>query len=147
MGPALSIVKVLLPSGPRLDPELAPHLRSGQQGEKAAARFLKQQGYQVLVRNYSSRWGEIDLVCRHQKTLVFVEVKTRAEDSWDKPAAAVTRSKQRRLIRTAHAYLQELEERDIPTRFDVVEVYLDDFGQPRCELLPHAFSLNDGNRI
>ena len=113
----------------------------GKWGEDAAARFLKKQGYKVLVRNYLARWGEIDLVCRHEGTLVFVEVKARSEDAWSSPASAVTRTKQRRLIRTGYAYLQELKRDDIPVRFDVVEVDLRDKGSCECRLIPHAFKL------
>jgi putative endonuclease len=109
-------------------------------GENAAAHFLRKNGYKVLTRNYSSRWGEIDIVCRHRDVLVFVEVKTRSASSWEKPIEAVTPSKQRRIIRTAYAYLQELEETNIPLRFDVVEVYLDAQGKTRCELIASAFS-------
>jgi putative endonuclease len=113
----------------------------GVWGEQAAARFLRRQGYKILVRNYSSKWGEIDLVCRHQDTLVFVEVKARAMDAWAAPATAVTATKQRRLIRTAYAYLQELKRDDIPVRFDVVEVDLPDSGVSKCRLISHAFKV------
>jgi putative endonuclease len=99
------------------------------------------------VRNYASKWGEIDLVCRHQDTLVFVEVKARAMDAWAAPAAAVTATKQRRLIRTAYAYLQELKRDDIPVRFDVVEVDLHDDGTSTCRLISHAFNVpNPGEK-
>ncbi len=119
----------------------------GVWGEQAAARFLRKQGYKILVRNYGSKWGEIDLVCRHQETLVFVEVKARAMDAWAAPAAAVTATKQRRLIRTAYAYLQELKRDDIPVRFDVVEVDLRDDGTSTCRLISHAFKIpNPGER-
>ncbi|MDX6765990.1 MAG: YraN family protein [Candidatus Methylacidiphilales bacterium] len=113
----------------------------GARGEAAAARFLRRQGYRILVRNYTTRWGEIDLVCRHQDTLVFVEVKARATDAWSSPAAAVTPSKQRKLIRAGHAYLQELKRDDIPVRFDVVEVDLGDDGRMECRLIAHAFKV------
>jgi putative endonuclease len=124
-------------------PQTDPDHNSGRLGEKAACVFLRKSGYKVLVRNYPSRWGEIDIVCRHQNTLVFVEVKTRGENSWGTPAAAVTRSKQRRLILTAHAYLKELEDKDIRCRFDVVEVYLSPDQPPHCELIQAAFELPD----
>lgn len=113
----------------------------GDWGERAAARFLKKQGYKILVKNYESKWGEIDLVCRHEDTLVFVEVKARGEDAWAAPAAAVNLRKQHRLILTGYAYLQELKRDDIPVRFDVVEVDLMDFGPCACRLIPHAFKV------
>lgn len=118
----------------------------GTWGEREARRALRRAGYKILVRNYASRWGEIDVVCRHQDTLVFVEVKARAEDALERPASAVHRSKQRRLIRTAAAYLQELGRNDLPSRFDVVEVHLGPGGRARCEILPHAFTLPNERR-
>jgi putative endonuclease len=114
----------------------------GVLGEREAARALRRAGYKILVRNYSSRWGEIDLVCRHENTLVFVEVKTRAADALERPARAVHRSKRRRLIRTAQAYVQELGDPSIPQRFDIVEVLLHDEGRAECHILPHAFTVD-----
>lgn len=133
----------MLPSASFFFPSPLPDSDSGRYGEQAAALFLRKNGYKVLVLNYSSRWGEIDIVCRHKHTLVFVEVKTRGENAWGTPAAAVTKSKQRRLILTAYAYLRELDDKDIPCRFDVVEVYLNPGQAPRCELIPAAFDLPD----
>ena len=117
----------------------------GDVGEAAACGHLKRQGYKPLVRNYRSRWGEIDLVCRHKDTLVFVEVKARSADSWGTPAEAVTPSKQRRILRTAYAYLEEIQLRDMPVRFDVVEVFLKGDAEPECRLIPAAFELNRRN--
>lgn len=113
----------------------------GHSGEKAAARFLQRQGYKILVRNYRVRWGEIDLVCRHEGVLVFVEVKTRSEGSWGSPAEAVTHGKQRRLVRAARSYLSELDVQGMPVRFDVVEVRLAGEGSYECSLIRAAFDL------
>ncbi|MDD5261091.1 MAG: YraN family protein [Methylacidiphilales bacterium] len=117
----------------------------GDFGEEAACAFLKRQHYKPLVRNYRSRWGEIDLVCRHKGVLVFVEVKARSPESWGSPAEAVTPSKQRRILRTAMAYLEEIKLQDMPVRFDVVEVFLKSSGPPECHLIPAAFELTRRN--
>ncbi|MDR1304990.1 MAG: YraN family protein [Verrucomicrobiales bacterium] len=118
----------------------------GQRGERAAARFLRKSGYRILVANYRGWRGEIDLVCRHQDTLVFVEVKARGLNAWASPAAAVTAAKQRRIIRTAYEYLDELPSQDMPVRFDVVEVYLGADGEAKsCQLIPSAFELTARN--
>jgi len=118
--------------------------RPGNAGERAAFRFLVSNGYKPLVRNYRSRWGELDLICRDKGTLVFVEVKSRDREAWGRPADAVDLTKQRRLIRTAQAYLQELEEDEMPLRFDVVEVELEE-GRPQgCRLIRRAFELRRG---
>ncbi|MEM9445716.1 MAG: YraN family protein [Verrucomicrobiota bacterium] len=122
----------------------------GLYGERVAECYLRKNKYQLLTRNYSSRWGEIDLICRHKKiqptvklanTLVFVEVKTRGPKFLEIPSSAVTRSKQRRLKLTAQAYLQELECSDPPARFDIVEVILAPGKLPQCEVIQDAFSV------
>ena len=58
--------------------ETAPHLRLGRQGEDIAAEYLTSCGYEVLARNVSYKWGEIDLVCQYDDEIIFVEVRTRS---------------------------------------------------------------------
>ena len=119
------------------------HLRRGTHGEKLACRFLKRNGYKVLFRNFRGRsGGEIDIVCRHKDTLVFVEVKTRTREDFGRPIAAVDRQKQQRISRGGLAWLRMLDNPDILFRFDVVEVVLDDNTQPRIELIKNAFQLS-----
>jgi putative endonuclease len=89
-----------------------------------AARFLRKQGMKILMKNYRSRFGEIDIVCRQKDVLVFVEVKARQADGLQRPGQAITPKKQRRLLLTGQAYLKELK-KEVPHRHDVVEVYLD----------------------
>src|SRR5437870_5162603 len=68
------------------------HLRRGARGEKLACRYLRRNGYKILYRNFRGRRGrEIDIVCRHADTLVFVEVKTRAREDFGRPFEAVDR--------------------------------------------------------
>lgn len=118
--------------------------KRGRLGESFAAKHLRKHGYRVLVRNYLCPWGELDLVCRHEKTLVVVEVKTRSADSWGTPAEAVTPKKQRRIIRTTYHYLSELALRPPPpVRFDIVEVFWDGKRPSTCHVLRDAFELPD----
>src|ERR1700748_3865188 len=101
------------------------HLRRGALGEKLACRYLKRNGYRILFRNFRGRTGgEIDVVCRDNDTLVFVEVKTRSREDFGRPLEAVDRAKQKRISRGALAWLRMLENPDILFRFDVVEVML-----------------------
>ena len=96
---------------------------TGRRGEAAAARFYEKQGATLITHNYHTRMGEIDLILREPDgTLVFCEVKTRAKDSLDTPAAAVNAAKQRRIIASAAWYLQSTHQSDEPVRFDVAEV-------------------------
>ena len=119
------------------------HLRRGARGEKLACRFLKHSGYKILLRNFRGRsGGEIDVVCRDNDTLVFVEVKTRTREDFGRPLAAVDRDKRKRISRGALAWLRMLDNPDILFRFDVVEVIVADSAKPRVELIRNAFPLS-----
>ena len=118
------------------------HLRLGHRGEKLACRFLRRNGYKVLYRNFRGRTrGEIDIVCRENDTLVFVEVKTRTREDFGRPSDAVDRNKQKRIARGGLAWLRLLDNPDILFRFDVVEVIIAEDALPRFELLRNAFAL------
>jgi putative endonuclease len=119
------------------------HLRRGARGEKLARRYLKRNGYKVLFRNFRGRsGGEIDIVCRDDDTLVFVEVKTRGREDFGRPVEAVDREKQKRISRGALAWLRMLDNPDILFRFDVVEIIIADDAKPRLELIKNAFPLS-----
>lgn len=92
----------------------------GDRGERAAARFLRRQGYKILARKQRSRLGELDLVALDGETIVFVEVKTRASTDAGQPAEAVTPAKQQKLTRLALGFLKAHGLLDHSVRFDVV---------------------------
>ena len=118
------------------------HLTLGRRGENLACQFLKRNGYKILYRNFKGRTGgEIDVVCRHRDTLVFVEVKTRTRQDFGRPLDAVDRDKRKRISRGGLAWLRLLDDPDILFRFDVVEVIIADGDEPRLEILENAFSL------
>ena len=126
----------------RFLPSRPGHLRLGARGEKLACRFLRRNGYKILYRNFRGRrGGEIDIVCREQDTLVFVEVKTRTREDFGRPFDAVDRDKQKRIARGGLAWLRLLDNPDILFRFDVVEVIIAADAEPRFELLRNAFAL------
>ena len=113
---------------------------TGRRGEAAAARFYEKQGAALITHNYHTRMGEIDLILREPDgTLVFCEVKTRAKDSLDTPAAAVNAAKQRRIIASAAWYLQSTHQSDEPVRFDVAEVVPLDSGRWMVHIIKGAF--------
>src|SRR5207247_2960004 len=119
------------------------HLRRGARGEKLACRFLRRNGYKVLYRNFRGRTGgEIDVVCRDNDTLVFVEVKTRTSEDFGRPFEAVDRAKRKRISRGGLAWLRMLDNPEILFRFDVVEVIIADDAKPRLELIKNAFPLS-----
>jgi putative endonuclease len=66
------------------------NLQLGKLGEDLAARFLKKQGYKIIERNFSSRYGEIDIVAQERRTLVFIEVKTRYSKEFGLPEESIT---------------------------------------------------------
>lgn len=101
----------------------AKHLDTGIWGEKQAERMLRKKGYRILGRRVKvGTRDELDLVARDGKVLVFVEVKTRGGEAFGRPITAVDRQKRHVLSRAAVRYLQRLRSRDVPFRFDVVEV-------------------------
>lgn len=107
----------------------------GYLGEQKAAEYLKQKGYRILERNFYSRYGEIDIIAREGKYLVFVEVKYRTNTSHGSPQEAVSRSKQRTICRVANYYcLKHGMQEGTACRFDVVAILGDD-----VTLLRNAF--------
>lgn len=115
---------------------------TGVSGEEEAARFLERCGYAILDKNVRTRAGEIDLVARQGKTLVFVEVKTRRDLTPEPPQVAVDTRKQHRLGRLALGYLKLKRLREVPCRFDVVSVIVSDEGAVRAiRHIPNAFSV------
>ncbi len=103
----------------------------GRIGESYAAKFLKKQGYRILDKNKHQSHNEIDLIVTNRQYLVFVEVKARSVDetlylAYGSPASAVDRSKQKRTVKAAQAYLttcRACDQRKQP-RMDVIEVFL-----------------------
>lgn len=93
----------------------------GAWGEEQAAYYLENRGYRIIERGFHCRFGEIDLIARLADELVFCEVKTRRHGALVSPQEAVTRSKQRRLIKTAGWYLNQ-HSWDGDLRFDVIAI-------------------------
>ena len=93
---------------------------SGKMGERYVLQMLLEQGYTFIDANYHSRFGEIDIIVKDNKYIVFVEVKTRDAKSISTPLEAVTFAKKKKLIQTALLYLQEHPDiQHLQPRFDV----------------------------
>jgi len=120
--------------------QLSHSVAKGQQAQKLAEKFLKKKGLRILARNINTGPAEIDLVARHRRELVFIEVRSRWSDSDVRPEETVNRTKQHRLIRGAQAFLKSRRWEDRPVRFDVVAIdaFLD---PPAIRYIPDAFSL------
>ena len=100
------------------------HIRTGDDGERAAAAHLRAAGYAILALKYRAKPGEVDIVAADGDTLVFVEVKTRRGGAFGTPAEAVTLRKQGKLMSTALCYMKHHGLYDRPMRFDVIEVLM-----------------------
>ena len=95
----------------------------GQQGEDIAAKFLMKKGYKILDRNWRHHHLELDIVAMDGDMLVVVEVKTRYSDEYGEPDLAVNKSKQKRIIASADAYIVQ-HDMDVETRFDIISIIL-----------------------
>lgn len=113
----------------------------GKLGEDVACVELRRRGYVILDRRYRTRFGEIDIVCRHGATIVFVEVKTRTTDRFGGGAEAVRVPKQRRIAQMAVDFLSRQGLVDCRCRFDVVAVSLAR-GTMHIEVYENAFDLS-----
>ena len=113
----------------------------GDRGEDAAARYLKRKGYYILARRLDSPLGELDIVAVDNRTVVFVEVKTRASSDAGHPAEAVDARKQQRMTQAALAYLKAQRLLEYSARFDVVAVsWPKDSRRPAIEHYRSAFA-------
>lgn len=111
----------------------------GNYGETVAAKYLKRKGYKIIARNYSCKFGEIDIIAQQDETLVFVEVKTRTSTLYGTPAEAVTYNKKQHIVNTAKYYIM-MSKYDGNIRFDVVEVYLVGGKAERIEHIENAIT-------
>lgn len=95
---------------------------TGSQGEAIAQKFLKDQGYKILATNFTCKIGEIDIIAKQKKTIVFVEVKTKSNLDFGYPREMVNITKQNKIRRVAEYYLLKTNQTDCECRFDVIEV-------------------------
>ena len=100
----------------------------GSAGETAAANYLRRKGYKIIERNYSCRFGEIDIIARKKEYIVFVEVTTRQTEDFAMAREYVTYGKQQRILKTAMLWLQQ-NETELQPRFDVIEVIGEGIGR------------------
>ncbi|MFC1700813.1 YraN family protein [Patescibacteria group bacterium] len=102
----------------------------GDLGEKIATSYLENSNYEILERNYQKKWGEIDIIAKKDKIIVFVEVKTRKKSpigDFFPPEINVNFSKQQKLVRTAQTYLLKKNLPDeITWQIDVVSIELNE---------------------
>lgn len=114
---------------------------AGKAGEDLAAASLERAGYEILCRNYRCRHGELDIVAREGRHLVFVEVKSRRSVRFGEPHEAVDARKQRKMSRAALHYLQHHGGTEQDARFDVLLIRFAGDGEPEIRLIRNAFEV------
>jgi putative endonuclease len=115
----------------------------GRESESFVARQLKKHGYKILEQNYRSKLGEIDIIAKDKKTLVFVEVKARRSDRYGSPKWAITPKKKRQMSKVALYYLKVTKQLNVKARFDVVTIRLLE-NKPQIDIIKNAFELAYG---
>jgi len=121
--------------------EPAAHLSQGHKSEQQACTYLKRQGLKLLLRNYRTPFGEIDLIMRQKETLVFVEVRFRRSNDFGTPAETVDLRKQAKLRASAEYYLlQNKNKAHQACRFDVVAITANQNGET-FQWLQNAFGI------
>ena len=112
----------------------------GRWGEERCLKFLKRKGLKTLTRNFSCKTGEIDLIMvAPDRTIVFVEVRTRANEAFEPTESTITPAKKRRLVKTARYFLTTNDIIDRPFRFDIVTIILGQKGRPLIRYYKNAF--------
>jgi putative endonuclease len=103
-------------------------------GEEIAVNYLKKKGYQILARNFKTKWGELDIAASHNKTIVFVEVKTLKYNPLKEPVFSpedeITFHKANQLRKMAQIYLSANRlPLDTSQQIDILPIELPDSGQ------------------
>jgi len=100
----------------------------GGQGEKHALEYRQKKGYRLIAQNYYNYIGEIDLIMRDKKTIVFIEVKTKTELEFGNPLEMIDTRKQKKLLECIKVYVQKNNLFDEEVRIDAVSVVVDIWG-------------------
>ena len=124
-------------------PASGDNIGTGVLGEELATQFLNTQKYRILERNFRCKGGEVDVIARDpgDKSLVFIEVKTRRNLSYGVPQLAVTPFKQRQISKAALTWLSKNKLHDQNARFDVIAILLHTDGRHSIEHIKNAFEL------
>lgn len=111
----------------------------GQYGENQAASYLRKKGFNIIKKNYYTRYGELDIICRKNREIIFVEVKTRRSINCGTPEEAVTYKKIQRIKKAALIFLNENRLPFQGLRFDVVTIVFDQNGKEVINHIEDAF--------
>lgn len=119
---------------------MPPSKQTDAQGEAIARRYLRQRGYQIIESNWSSIFGELDIVAEQAGMLTFVEVKTRRAASTEAALEGITAAKRERMLKAVYQYLHDRAfDPDVQWRIDVIAVALPGKGPPKLDHVEDAF--------
>ena len=96
----------------------------GFKGEEIACNYIEKNEYQIIARNFMCNQGEIDIVARDKKELVFIEVKTRTNTKFGNPVDAVDKNKKKHIWNATKFYLYKNNLENEFIRFDIIEIYM-----------------------
>ena len=96
----------------------------GKEGERKATEYLEKKGYKVICKNFRCLQGEIDIIAKDDKSIIFVEVKTRTSFKYGEAKEAVNEIKQKHIYKAAEYYLYKNKLDEAYVRIDVIEVYI-----------------------
>ncbi len=116
-----------------------------KRGEHEAVRYLEKYGYRIIKRNYRCKYGEVDIIAEHKRTIVFVEVKARGSHLFGGPLEAVNPRKRNSILMTSLTFLKEYDYTDRDVRFDIIGVELKEKGLS-IDHLKDAFGMDDIRR-
>lgn len=119
------------------------NLDIGRQGEEDAVGLLKKNRYKILVRNYRTKLGEIDIIAQDKDTVCFIEVKTRGSDRFGLPLEAISKNKQNQIVKVALEFLNKHNLLAQKARFDIVSVINSRSGS-KLDLIKNAFEVGAG---
>ena len=115
----------------------------GAKGEKLAAKFLKRKGYKIVQRNYRCRLGEIDIIAEQDRSIIFVEVRSKQSERFGPPQYSITRAKRGQISKTALCYIKEKRLVERSCRFDVIAItFSPESRKPEIEHIENAFELS-----
>lgn len=103
----------------------------GNFGEDLATKFLRQQHYKIIARNFQTHFGEIDIIAKHKDQLIFVEVKMKRNQNFGLPEEELTFSKKKKIELAIKGYFLEKKIDKENWRFDLVAIELGDSQEPQ----------------
>lgn len=109
----------------------------GDCGEKIVEKWLTDNGFAIIAKNFSCKCGEIDLIARKDEVIAFVEVKTRTNEYFP-TSCVVNKTKQNKMIKTAQQFALKYQLFEHVLRFDIATVSFDN-GKPQVNYIPNAF--------